>query len=80
MEEGKKEKQRKWEKSQKGKKGKKEETYPDWVIEILCKYFQESKNHVSEYLYLIAKSELKTILEMYGTDPTQRKKLKLEQY
>mgnify|MGYP001355089303 CR=1 FL=1 len=59
-------------------KAKKEETYPDWVIDILCKYFQESKNHVSEYLYLIAKSELKTILEMYGTDPKQIKKLKLE--
>ena len=50
----------------------------EWVIDILCKYFQESKNHINEYLYLIADSELKTILEMYGTDPKQIKKLKLE--
>ena len=59
-------------------KAKKEETYPGWVIDILCKYFQESKNHISEYLYLMESSELKTILELYGTDPKQIKKLKLE--
>ena len=51
--------------------------YDDWVIDILCKYFNESKNHIDEYLYLIEKSELKTILEMYGTDPKEIKKLKL---
>lgn len=60
-------------------KAKKEDSYPDWVIDLLCKYFQESKSHISEYLYLIESSELKSILEMYGTDPKQIKKLKLEQ-
>ena len=59
-------------------KAKKEETYPEWVIEILCEYFKESKNHIIEYLYLMEKSELRTILEMYGTDSKQIKKLKLE--
>ena len=58
-------------------KAKKVETYPNWVIDILCKYFNESKNHISEYLYLIAQDELKTILEMYGTEPKEIKKLKL---
>ena len=59
-------------------KAKKEETYPDWVVEILCKYFQESKSHIAEYLYLISKEELKNILQMYGTEPKMIKKLKLE--
>jgi len=57
-------------------KGKKEGNYPEWVVDILCTYFQESKNHITEYLYLIEKSELHTILEMYGTDSKQIKKLK----
>jgi hypothetical protein len=60
-------------------KAKKVETYPTWVIDILCKYFNESKNHIEEYLYLMEKSELKTILEMYGSEPKDIKKLKLEQ-
>tara|TARA_B100000131_G_scaffold252591_1_gene246427 strand:+ start:750 stop:1181 length:432 start_codon:yes stop_codon:yes gene_type:complete len=58
-------------------KAKKTEKYPDWVIDILCKYFNESKAHIEEYLYLIEKSELKNILEMYGTEPKEIKKLKL---
>ena len=58
-------------------KAKKVESYPNWVIDILCKYFNESKSHIEEYLYLIEKSELKTILEMYGTEPKEIKKLKL---
>jgi len=58
-------------------KAKKVENYPSWVIDILCKYFNESKSHIEEYLYLIEKSELQTILEMYGTEPKEIKKLKL---
>ena len=59
-------------------KSKKEETYPEWVIDILCKYFNESKAHIVEYLYLINKEELVSILEKYGTEPKMIKKLKLE--
>ena len=59
-------------------KAKKKETYPDWVMDILCKYFNESKAHIDEYLYLISKEELNNILSMYGTDPKELKKLKLE--
>ena len=58
-------------------KAKKVENYPNWVIDILCKYFNESKSHIEEYLYLMEKSELQTILEMYGTEPKEIKKLKL---
>ena len=59
-------------------KAKKEETYPEWVIKILCEYFKESEIHIIEYLYLMEKSELRAILEMYGTESKQIKKLKLE--
>ena len=58
-------------------KAKKVETYPNWVIDILCKHFTESKAHIEDYLQIMDKSELKTILEMYGTDPKEIKKLKL---
>ena len=59
-------------------KAKKKETYPDWVMDILCKYFNESKAHITDYLLLISKEELNDILKMYGTDPKELKKLKLE--
>ena len=58
-------------------KAKKKETYPDWVMDILCKYFNESKAHITDYLLLISKEELNDILKMYGTDPKELKKLKL---
>tara|TARA_Y100000356_G_scaffold115397_1_gene104404 strand:+ start:48 stop:470 length:423 start_codon:yes stop_codon:yes gene_type:complete len=58
-------------------KAKKVENYPSWVIDILCKHFKESKAHIEDYLQLMDKLELKTILEMYGTEPKEIKKLKL---
>ncbi len=58
-------------------KAKKVENYPNWVVDILCKHFKESKAHIEDYLQLIDKFELKTILEMYGTEPKEIKKLKL---
>jgi len=58
-------------------KAKKVDSYPSWVMDILCKYFNESKAHISDYLLLINKEELSTILKMYGTDPKELKKLKL---
>ena len=58
-------------------KAKKVENYPSWVIDTLCKHFKESKAHIEDYLQLMDKLELKTILEMYGTEPKEIKKLKL---
>ena len=58
-------------------KGKKSNKYPDWVINIFCKYFECSKKEAIEYLYLINKSEIKDILEKYGTDPKEIKKIKV---
>ena len=58
-------------------KGKKSNKYPDWVINIFCKYFECSKKEAVEYLYLMNKSEIKNVLEKYGTNPKEIKKLKL---
>ena len=56
-------------------KGKKSKKYDEWLIKLLCNHFECSKLQVIEYLELIDKQELKTILEMYGTDKKQIKKV-----
>ena len=56
-------------------KGKKSKKYEDWLIKLLCNYYKCSKLQVTEYLELIDKEELKTILETYGTDKKQIKKV-----
>ena len=56
-------------------KGKKSKKYEDWLIKLLSNYYKCSKLQVTEYLELIDKEELKTILEMYGTDKKQIKKV-----
>jgi hypothetical protein len=56
-------------------KGKKSKKYEDWLIKLLSNYYKCSKLQVTEYLELIDKQELKTILEMYGTDKKQIKKV-----
>ena len=56
-------------------KGKKLKKYDEWLIKLLCKHFECSKLQVREYIELIDKQELKDILEMYGTDKKQIKKV-----
>ena len=56
-------------------KGKKLKKYDDWLIKLLCNHFKCSKLQVIEYIELIDKEELKDILEMYGTDKKQVKKV-----
>ena len=56
-------------------KGKKDEKYDGWLVDLLTKHFGESKNHIKEYLELISKEELITILEKYGTDPKKIKNI-----
>jgi len=56
-------------------KGKKSKKYDEWLTKLLCNHFECSKLQVTEYLELIDKEELKTILEMYGTDKKQIKKV-----
>ena len=56
-------------------KGKKDKKYDDWLVELLKNHFNESKNHIKEYLELISKEELVYILELYGTDPKKIKSI-----
>ena len=56
-------------------KGKKYKKYDITLISIICKHFECSKQQVGEYLELIHKEELKEILEMYGTDKNQIKRM-----
>ena len=56
-------------------KGKKDKKYDDDLLELLKKHFGEGKNHIKEYLQLISKEELVSILEKYGTDPKQIKNI-----
>jgi len=56
-------------------KGKKLKKYDDWLIKLLCKYFECSKLQVIEYFDLINKEELKQILEMYAIDEKQIRKV-----
>ena len=56
-------------------KGKKYKKYDKEILNILCIHFECSKLHIKEYLELIDKEELKTILEMYGLDNKKIKRL-----
>ena len=49
-------------------KGKKQVKYDAELIEMMCKYYEVSKNECIEYLELISKQELKSLLELYGLD------------
>ena len=59
-----------------------EKTYPETVKEFqklqlntLTKYFEVSKKEVKEYIDLLDETEIKEILEMYGTDKNQIKRM-----
>ena len=56
-------------------KGKRDKKYDVELINILLNYFKCSKLQVQEYLELIDKEELKSILEMYGLDKKKIKRL-----
>jgi len=63
-------------------KAKNVKKYPDWVVDHICSYFECSKKEANEYInlfYLSEKNraELKEILEKYGSEPKEIKKLKL---
>ena len=55
-------------------KGKKEKKYDPELIDLLCKYFEESKSNVLDYLELINKEQLKSILQLYGIEPKKVRK------
>jgi DNA-directed RNA polymerase delta subunit len=63
-------------------KGKKTMKYEKWVVEIVAKYYESSLSEAREYLDVFYateqnKANLKTILQKYGSDPKEIKKLNL---
>ena len=55
-------------------KGKKSKKYDPELVNLLCEYFEESKNHILDYLELINQDQLKMILELYGIEPKKVRK------
>ena len=56
-------------------KGKRAKKYDKELIDIITNHFECSKLQTKQHLELIDKEELKSILEMYGTDKTKIKRL-----
>ena len=56
-------------------KGKMDKKYDTELIDIITNHFECSKLQVQEYIELIDKEELKSILEMYGKDKKTIKRL-----
>ena len=56
-------------------KGKKQVKYDKELVEIVCKYFELGKKECIEYIELMDKERLKSILELYGKESKQIKKL-----
>ena len=64
-------------------KGKNDDKYPKWVVELVSKYYECSINQADDYLSLLydikgGEAEILRILETYGSDPKEIKKLKLK--
>ena len=56
-------------------KGKGDKKFDKELVEIIRNHFECSRLQTKQYLELIDKEELKSILEMYGTDKTKIKRL-----
>ena len=63
-------------------KGKKNMKHPKWLLEIVAKYYESSLAEAQEYVEVFYtteqnKANLKTILQKYGADPKEIRKLNL---
>ena len=63
-------------------KGKKSMKHPQWLLEIVAKYYESSHVEAHEYVEVFYtteqnKANLKTILQKYGADPKEIRKLNL---
>ena len=63
-------------------KGKRDMKHPKWLLEIVAKYYESSLKEAQEYAEIFYateqnKANLKTILQKYGADPKEIKKLNL---
>ena len=63
-------------------KGKKTMKYQKWLLEIVAKYYESSISEAHDYLEIYysseqGKADLKSILQKYGVEPKEIKKLNL---
>jgi|TARA_B100002003_G_C13963711_1_gene466669 hypothetical protein len=63
-------------------KGKKDMKHPKWVLEVVSKYYESSLTEAQDYAEIFyateqGKANLKSILQKYGSDPKEIKKLNL---
>ena len=63
-------------------KGKKDMKHPKWVLEVVSKYYESSLTEAQEYAEVFysteqGKANLKSILQSYGVEPKEIKKLNL---
>jgi len=63
-------------------KGKKDMKHPKWVLEVVSKYYESSLTEAQDYVEIFyateqGKANLKSILQKYGSDPKEIKKLNL---
>ena len=56
-------------------KGKKQVKYDKDLISMVCKHYETSKKECIEYIEMLKKSELISILELYGKSEKEIKKL-----
>ena len=56
-------------------KSKKSVIYNNELVDIVCEHFEISKKECIEYIELLGKEELKSILELYGKNEKEIKKL-----
>jgi hypothetical protein len=63
-------------------KGKNEDKYEKWVVSIVSKHYEVSMDEATEYVHILyhskgGKVHLKELLESYGSETKEIKKLKL---
>jgi len=63
-------------------KGKKDMKHPKWVLEVVSKYYESSLTEAQDYAEIFyateqGKANLKSILQKYGSDSKEIKKLNL---
>jgi len=56
-------------------KGRSTVKYNSELVDTVCKFYETSKQECIEYIGMLGKDELQDILELYGTEPKQIKKL-----
>jgi len=56
-------------------RGKKQVKYNNDLIEIACKHFETSKKECIEYIELMNKEQLTSLLELFGKNPKEIKTL-----